>query len=114
MTLIPGKFYRTREGKKYYFANFSADGMCAAFFNEHNSLVNMDRNGRFSVSSTHNYDIVGEWVEPKRRFYAMYRIDKHSNSLVVMDYIDEKQAREIIKSCNYEYICGKMVEIWPK
>jgi hypothetical protein len=73
LTLEAGKYYRTRAGMKAYisgatpdgFANDDADGKFAGFINGVGAR-SWSEDGTYIEGGEDGYDLVAEWVEPKR------------------------------------------------
>lgn len=71
LTLEEGKYYRTRGGKKAFVAGtnpFNDEGMCAVvgFIDGKLGYVSWDRKGAWLSAPGDSFDLVAEWVEPKR------------------------------------------------
>ncbi len=69
LTLEAGKFYRTRGGQKAEIVAKGADGVGEfhQFIGWRNGAVEGWReDGRYRMGGEYEYDLVAEWVEPKR------------------------------------------------
>lgn len=86
---IPGKFYRSRRGRKYRFVGEAPDAApnCRlVFVNDVGSIVTRYLGGKFCISGDDGCDIIDPWPEPVKYRLYLYKFDYSSPAHVFISH----------------------------